>query len=153
MLGSRSWYSCPNDWRVCNFCRRSHFLLSLFVSSKVWRFQFFLLFRVSPVSRWWLPLRRVRFSIAAVYRSTADTLVAAGCSGFSVRLENSLSNSRLSNPLPSAGKFLVSGDLFWMRRHMSNRTTRLAKWDTSTVLVLQVSVLWPQLFCGGGIAI
>ena len=121
LAGSWSRYSRPIDWRVCNFWRRTRFFLSRFVSSKVWRFHFFfLLFRVSQVGWCWFPFLRLWFSIRAAYRSTVETLVAAGCSGFSVGSDNSLSYSGLSISLPS-GNFLVGGDLLLMQRHMRNQ--------------------------------
>ena len=49
-------YSRPIDWRVCNLWRRTRFSPSLFVSSKVWRINFFfLLFWVSRVGWCWFP--------------------------------------------------------------------------------------------------
>ena len=53
--------------------------------------------------------------------STVETLVAAGCSGFSVCLDNSFSYSRLSISLPS-GNFVVGGDLLLMRKYMRSCT-------------------------------
>ena len=125
-----------------------------FLCSCLPKFQDFIFFSVSRVGWCWFPFLCLSFSIRAAYRSTVGTLVAGGCSGLSVGFDNSLSYSRLSVSLPSSGNLPVCGDLLLMQRHMRNRTIALlARWETCTVLVLQVFVLSLQRFCGEGIAL
>ena len=82
---------------------------------------FFPLVRVSAVGRRWIPFLCVFFSITAVYGSTVETLVAAGCSRFSDGLDSSLSYSRSSNSLTFFGYLPIGGDLRLMWRHMKKK--------------------------------
>ena len=107
-----------------NWLTSLHFLKNPLLAYSVRVFQslknsvLLLFFRLFRLSRCRISFLRVWFSIKAVYRSKVETLVAAGCSGFSEDLDSSLTCSRFSISLFSSGYFLVGGDMLLLRRHM-----------------------------------